>query len=142
TLANAFPGTSIQGRPGSSQGRLINWRDPYQDNFNLTLEQQVFKDSSMEIGYVGARGTGQKMSVDFNGPIFGTGTAQLRRPHPERGASGNGAVPWGHRWYDSMQAKWQTRKSNLSLLASYTYSKLLTVGGGGINEFSQDARFS
>ena len=128
-----FPSSSVQGAPGITQGRFHNWQDPFQDNWNVTLEHRFFKHTSGEVGYVGSRGHNQVFNVDFNDSIFGIGNAQTRRPHPERGTSGNNAS-WGQRWYDSMQAKIETRTDTLSILASYTLAKALSNGGGGVNE--------
>lgn len=141
TLSNPFPSTSVQGKPGFSEGKSIFWRDPYQDNFNLAIQREVFQRSSVEVAYVGSSGTGQSMYTNLNGPVFGAGTAQSRLPDTTHG-SVNVMEPWGHRWYDSMQVKWETRLTNLSLRASYTYSKLLTEGGGGINEQGTSSRLS
>jgi hypothetical protein len=94
----------------------------------------------LEVGYVGSRGIGQLTGVDFNSPVPGLGDDQLRRPHPEHGSAGN-SVPWGYRWYDSMQVKLETRTPTLSILGSYTWANCRTVAGGGINENGSGVRF-
>ncbi len=140
TLRNPLPGAGAPPGFSITQGTYPRWRDPYQDNWNVTLEQRVFRNTSIQAAYVGSRGQGQPLAVDFNGPIFNP-TFQSR-PHPERGATGYDNVPWGHRWYDSMQAKVETRTNSISLLASYTWAHSLSVGGGGINENLKGTRFS
>ncbi|MFB3902677.1 MAG: carboxypeptidase regulatory-like domain-containing protein [Acidobacteriota bacterium] len=132
-FAAPFPSTTVQGAPGITLGRIHDWQDPYQDNWNLTLEHRLTRSASAEVAYVGSRGHHQVMSVDFNDPVFGIGSGQLRRPHPERGGSGNN-VSWGRRWYDSLQTKVETRSNSVSMVAAYTYAKALSNGGGGINE--------
>src|SRR5262249_12798535 len=113
---------------------------PYDDNWNITLQRELTPAMSISVGYVATRGSGQLETVDFNSPVFGLGTTQSRRPHPEHGGTGVGAS-WGHRWYDSLQVEWRTRLRTLSLWASYTWAHQLTLGGGGINEALQLARF-
>ncbi|MCI0625787.1 MAG: carboxypeptidase-like regulatory domain-containing protein [Acidobacteria bacterium] len=141
TLQRPFPGTGIQGAPGAGSGIILDTREPYQDNWNVTLQRRLISSTSLEVGYVGSRGVGQiYFAADFNAPVIGLGSNQLRRPHPERGGATN-HVPWGYRWYDSMQVKLETRTETLSILGSYTWANSRTVGGGGINESGTGARF-
>lgn len=140
TLKTPFPGTTVQGAPGIGAGIVLNTRDPFQDNWNVTLQRRLMSSTSVEVGYVGSRGVGQVTGTDFNSPLPGIGSNQLRRPHPERGGSSN-SVPWGYRWYDSMQVKLETRTRTLSILGSYTWANSRTVGGGGINENGSGLRF-
>lgn len=141
TLANSFPNRTVKSTPAASNGRYLDWRNPYDDNFNATIEQRVSPNSTFTVGYVGARGVGQYMPIDFNSPVPGLGNSQQNRPNPKVGAIGYQAVPWGYRWYNSLQSSFQARLSNLTLLVSYTRSKLITEGGGGINEFNHGVRF-
>jgi hypothetical protein len=97
-------------------------------------------NTSIDIAYVGSRGTGQRMGVDFNSPTIGTTPLQSRRPHPEHGSVGINAN-WGHRRYDSMQVKLETRARHVNMLAAYTWAKGITWGGGGINESFAGSRF-
>ena len=140
TLKNGFPGESAQGSPGVSGG-IHNVRDPYQDNWNLTLERRFFHNSSLGVAYVGSRGVGDWVAIDWNGSVFGTGSAQQRRPAPERGGAGN-LVPWGRRWYDSMQITWKTQTENMSLLTAYTWGNSRVLVGGGVQEAGTQERTS
>jgi hypothetical protein len=140
TLRTPFPGSGIQGAPGLSGGIMYDWQDPRQDNFNVTLQRRLISTTSLELAYVGSRGSGQRMGVDFNSPRFGTGGIQQRRPAPERGGAGIN-VPWGHRRYNSMQVKLETQAKSLNLLAAYTWARGITWGGGGINENLAGTRF-
>ena len=133
TLEYPFLGTAVQGLPGIGGTPTLNWLDPFQSNWNLTLQRKIVKGTSIEVGYVGAKGTGQGVGVDWNGAVYGTGASQPRRPHPEYG-SASVLLPWGARWYNSFQTKLETKMDSLSILASYTWAKAITVGGGGINE--------
>ena len=140
TLQKPFPATSIQGAPGIGAGIILDTQDPYQDNWNVTLQRRLIRSTSLEVGYVGSRGVGQMTGADFNAPLFGLGSNQLRRPHPEHGGASNN-VAWGYRWYDSMQVKLETRSGPLLLLGSYTWANSRTVAGGGINENGAGVRF-
>ncbi|MFB3902689.1 MAG: carboxypeptidase regulatory-like domain-containing protein [Acidobacteriota bacterium] len=138
TFANPFLGTAVQGLPGIGGSPTLNWLDPFQSNWNVMLQRKLIRGVSLEAGYVGAKGTGQNLGVDWNAPVFGTGNSQPRRPHPERGSTQVG-VPWGARWYNSLQSKLEVKTDSLSVLGSYTWAKALTVGGGGINENNSGA---
>ncbi len=140
TFRNPFPGSGVQGAPGLSGGIMYEWSDPYQDNWNVTLQRKLISSTSLELAYVGSKGAGQRMGVDFNSARFGAGGVQTRRPAAERGGAGIN-VPWGHRRYDSMQFKVETRARSVSLLAGYTWAKGIIWGGGGINENLAGARF-
>jgi Carboxypeptidase regulatory-like domain len=140
TLKNPFPATGIQGAPGIGAGIILDTRDPYQDNWNVTLQRRLIKNTSLDVGYVGSRGVGQMTGADFNAPLFGVGSNQLRRPHTEHGGTSNN-VPWGYRWYDSMQVKLETRSATLLILGAYTWANSRTVAGGGINENGAGVRF-
>jgi hypothetical protein len=139
TLKRPFPGTGVQGSPGAN-GTQYQWEDPYQDNWNISVQRRLFANTSLDVAYVGSKGTGIRMGADFNSPVLGTGAVQPRRPHPEHGGISL-SVPWGHRWYDSMQVKLETRASDLNILTSYTWANLTTLGGGGINENGAGTRF-
>lgn len=140
TLRTPFPASSVQGAPGLSGGSLYDSKDPYQDNWNVSIQRRLFANTSLDVAYVGSRGTGQRMSVDFNAPMIGTSALQGRRPHPEHGSVGINAN-WGHRRYDSMQVKLETRARHINILAAYTWAKGITWGGGGINESFTGSRF-
>ncbi|MCY4586363.1 MAG: TonB-dependent receptor [Bryobacterales bacterium] len=140
TFAQPFPGVGVQGAPGTSGGIQYDWHDPYQDNWNVSIQRRILPSTSLNVGYVGSRGVGQRMGVNFNAPEFGDGPPQPRRPHPEHGNTGIN-VPWGHRRYDSLQVKLETRASDLNILTSYTWANATTWGGGGINESGSGVRF-
>ena len=141
TFAQPFPGVGVQGSPGTSGGIQFDWEDPYQDNWNVSIQRRILPSTSLNVGYVGSRGVGQRMGANFNSPEFGEGPTQPRRPHPEHGNTGIN-VPWGHRRYDSLQVKLETRAKDLNILTAYTWANGLTWGGGGINESGSGARFN
>ena len=39
TLQRPFPGSGVQGAPGLSGGILYDWKDPYQDNWNVAIQR-------------------------------------------------------------------------------------------------------
>jgi len=139
TFANSFPTTSISGAQGSGVSSP-NFRNPYNDVMNFTLQRQLFTGTTLDVGYVGSRAHNLETSVNFNAPEFGILSTQLLRPNPLLGDLGTD-VTWGHSWYDSLQAKLQTRlKNSVTLLVSYTWANSLTVAGGGINQNQSSPR--
>jgi hypothetical protein len=131
-LASPFPAVSVQGG-ATLNGTMHQWRDPYQSNWNLTGERQLFPGVSASLGYVGSKGVGLPLSVDFNTPVFGILSTQQLRPDPTHGGTPITAS-WGYRWYNSLQATLQTRLSSLTMLASYTWAHSETEGGGGVSD--------
>jgi hypothetical protein len=133
-LAAPFPATGVQGG-ATLNGTMYQWNDPYEENWNLTVERQIFTGNAASLAYVGSKGVGMPLNVDFNSPTFGIASVQTLRPDPSHGPTPI-AASWGHRWYNSMQATWQTRLSSLTMLASYTWAQSTTDGGGGVSDAS------
>ena len=78
---------------------------------------------SLEVAYVGSKGTHLQVLRDYNQPQPGPGDPQERRPYPQYGNFGS-ITNAGSSTYNSIQLKLNKRWSNgLWLLTAFTYSK-------------------
>lgn len=143
-VATAFglPGQPISGLFGS--GALDpNLRDSYTQDWNLTVQKKLPKNTYLDVGYVGSKGTRLTMAFDGNRPLAvvvpgAPGVAPLANRRPFPGFSNiTTAKSIGNSTFHSLQAKLERRvASGLSILGSYTFAKSLgnadisTVGGG------------
>ena len=153
----AFPNVPSNGRFRLPDGIFAQalpgkMRLPTVDAYNVTLQRQITANSSVEIGYVGNKGThvftGDGAAVNVNDPSPDGFTAGI--PRDERrpffagrvGAFG-GAFGWtqsidylcdcADNRYDSIQAKLTRRFADgHSLQASYTYQRARQDGAEGL----------
>jgi hypothetical protein len=163
-LSNPFP-NGIQLPPGSSKGLnsllgqdiSVYLRDNhagYAQQWNLDIQQGLWRQLVVDIAYAGSRGTGLPVVLQFNqlpvqymslgtqltqqvpNPFFGlvqTGTlanrtvtrSQLLRPFPQFGSISSPGASAGSSTYHSMQLKVTKRFSSSVLAAAYTISKAI-----------------
>jgi hypothetical protein len=133
---------------------------PYSSQWNFNIQREVPGNTLVEIGYAGSRGIGFAEARQWNqlptevlpqgdalrqqvpNPFFGqirVGTlaqrtvarAQLLRPFPHFDGVSSQNASWAASTYHALEAKAEKRyASGLSILAAYTYSKLLDYGIG------------
>jgi hypothetical protein len=158
TFANPFPGTSVTG-PNTYPFAVSNdqnLRDPYIQQYNVTVEQTLPGRFQFTTSYVGAKDTHLTVTYpDFNQPITllngllktcsSTVTTNCnpsinsRRPNQffQRAVAGDKSN--GTSNYNSLQVKLERRVNNgLTLLTAYTWSKCISgpsdvggqIGGG------------
>jgi len=133
-------------------GQLRIWsptlRPQFTQQWNLTLEYQLLKNTSVTAGYVGHWATHLVAPSDVNQPLPGTGdpstwiAAQLRRPlyslYPDVTQT-SVTDSWAKSKYHSLQMSARQRLTGgLEFLASYTLSKTMTdnlgyYGSGGVS---------
>jgi hypothetical protein len=106
-----------------------NFNRGYIESWNFTVQKQLPGNFSGQAGYVATRSIRQLGYLDVNsGQVIGAGSAG--RPLQARyGRSAPTTVvsPFGHSYYDSLQATLQRRFSRgMQMSASYTWSK--TIG--------------
>ncbi|HEV8159195.1 MAG TPA: TonB-dependent receptor [Pyrinomonadaceae bacterium] len=115
----------------------INQRTPYIFNYNANVQQQLFKDTVLQVSYVGSQGRKLYRVRDINQATPGpAATRQSRRPfngrfpqysfinYLEASASSN---------YNAFQANVRQRlTSGLNLNVSYTLSKSIDDASNGI----------
>ena len=132
-----------------------NWRPALAQQWNLTIQHQISRDMTAQIGYVGQHGTHllnymqysqwqlqQPATYDSQGNLL---TAAVTTPGPYfagnpalkaglGGPTGNfaeGTASNGSQRYDALQAVLQKKMSSgLEAQVAYTYSKCMTDSGG------------
>ena len=128
TLANAFP--AGLGVPSTSLFTINpHFKDPYLQFWNLALQQEVARDTTVTVGYLANHGSRLRNGQQINSPPAGPGDIQSRRPFPAfTGISSYENI--GTSNYQSGYVKAERRFQNgLGFLVSYTYAKLLDTGG-------------
>lgn len=136
--------TREMGYPTGLPSNVILYTDPDTpwgsvQNWHLTVQRTLFRDTVLEAAYVGNRGDHLPILGDFNQarPITQAelsqglttlGTLLARRPY--QGFNNITAVlPEGFSNYHSLQAKFEHRGRALTLLSSFTYSKAIDNAG-------------
>ena len=116
-----------------------NFRLPYTQFWNFTLQQQISNDTVLDVAYVGSKGTHLfgNNHVNLNQPLPGPGAINPRRPYyaidPLGGNislrdSSESSI------YHALQVKLQKRMSGgLWVLGSYTYSKSIDDNATAFN---------
>lgn len=131
---------------GAAAGNLpatvvpVSTDTPYVQTFSLQVQQQLYADMMLSVGYVGALDRHLPYIQELNAAMPGTGVAGLPFFAMGRTAStllyGNGLTSN----YNSLQVNLMKRfAGGLSFLASYTYSKALgytTANGLLLNPFN------
>lgn len=112
----------------------------YTDSWNFTVQHQIGKSSSFEVGYVGNASRKIWSNINPNAPTFGPGSFNSRRPFFQKfgwfqnmtlrraGLKAN---------YHSLQARLQKNfSSGLSAFSNFTWSKGIDEGTTGpMNQF-------
>ena len=133
---------------------------PYSEQWNFNIQREVRGNVLFEIGYAGSRGLhfpenrqwnqlapgllslGDALRQQVSNPFFGQITvgalaqpqvarAQLLRPFPQFGDVASQNAGWASSTYHALEAKLEKRyASGLTILVSYTFSKLMDYGIG------------
>src|SRR5271157_514787 len=104
-----------------------NFRSPYSQNWNLNVQQKLGASASMEVGYVGSKGTRLVRLTDWNEPD-GNGN----RPNPNFYAI-DALMPASSSNYHSLQASTRIQSAHrFSGFAGYVWSKSLDYASDGI----------
>jgi len=135
TLERGFLGIPLSALLVKPQGLQLkgieyNFKTPYTQSFNLTLQFKLRSSQSISAGYVGSlarhliTGAGSNQVSQFLPP--GT-NAQPFVPFPDLGRGPNYDATEGNSAYHSLQLSYQRQLSQgLSFLADYTWSKCRT----------------
>jgi hypothetical protein len=102
----------------------------YTMQWNLSIQQDVGRNSIVEVAYLGTVGhklSGPNININQVRPeLMGPGNAQARRPFPQFGNVSTVAPMWGNSSYHGVNFKYEKRFSDgLNLLANYTFSKFI-----------------
>ncbi len=140
------------GLGNASVGQDLNARAPYVLQYNLTIQHELWKDTRLEVGYVGSKTKNWTSNYDANAVApdsrlafaqsNGTPAAiSLFKPYSVIQAGNIGMFSHrGSAQYDSLQTAFTTRfQRNSTFQLSYTYSKTfsdtsLHISNGAGNE--------
>lgn len=122
---NPFPSGPTAAGGFTPNGINPDYRTANYQQWSLSLDRELQKDLSLEISYLGSKGTHLQESYNLNQPTPGPGAIQARRPFPQWGS-----ITWvdssGYSNFNSLAAQLQRRYSHgLTLLVAYTYSHSL-----------------
>ena len=140
TLANYFLDVPFGASVGS-----IGWtplpleaRMGSDQRWNVGVQQALSGQMSVELNYVGTKGSNQQQAEPINIPEPGPGNIQARRPYPRFGNLNIHTQALSSE-YHALQAKLQKRPSGgLWYLASYTFSRSLTTAPAPRGNFTYD----
>ncbi|MFB3825138.1 MAG: TonB-dependent receptor domain-containing protein [Bryobacteraceae bacterium] len=102
----------------------------YTIQWNLSIQQDMGRNSVVEISYLGTVGhklNGPNTNINQVRPeLMGPGNAQARRPFPQFGNITTVSPMWGNSSYHGVNFKYEKRFSDgINLLANYTFSKFI-----------------
>jgi Carboxypeptidase regulatory-like domain len=129
TLANYFLGEPF----GASVG-AVGWNPltldadfGFDQRWNIGVQREVMNRMSLEVNYVGTKGTNQQQAEPINIPPPGPGNVQARRPYSRFGNMNIHSQARSSE-YHALQSKLQKRTSNgYWYLISHTWSESLTT---------------
>jgi len=102
-------------------------RLPYDQHWNIGIQQQLLSKMVLEVDYVGNKGSFLADTNNINYPAAAAGTIQTRRPFPRFGNISYNTQD-GSSTYHALQAKLERRlSSGIWFLTSYTFSKSITT---------------
>lgn len=128
---------SVSGTGLSLYGKQYNYKTPYVESANLTLQDQFTKRDSIQVGYVGSFGRHLDSFGKQNSPqvILPNGTSQANYlPFPKLPANMQMLQTNAVSAYNSLQTVYQHQfHGGLLFLANYTYAKCMADNGGSLS---------
>ena len=122
--------------PNSPAPNVANFapgfRPGYAQQWSLSYQVSLGPNDSVELAYVGTKGTHMAQNYDLNQPLpsatASTANEQTRRPYPSLAVISTEA-PIGYSNYDSAQVTYRHRVGdNLDLMSNFTWSKCIDNG--------------
>ena len=111
-------------------GRQYDFKEPYTETFNLTVQYQIGKNDSVQAGYVGTLGRhlDAPSSTNTESQIVAPGASYVNYvPFPDFAPNSEVETTKAASNYNSLQLSYARRMaSGLSVLANYTFAKCLT----------------
>lgn len=126
-----FDPDNLQFASGGSYGfQDFNMRTAYVQQYNFTIQRQVARDWSAEVGYVGNVGRKLMGQLDYNTPLRTPDATRTnidqRRPLFPAMRDTRMSGSFVNSSYNALQARVEKRfSSGFTLMGSYTYSKAL-----------------
>jgi hypothetical protein len=104
-----------------------NYRTGYVQQWILSLQKEIIRDSLLEVNYVGNHAIGLGAAYPANNPSPGAGAIPARRPlAPFTRAAVFRAAPWATSTYHGISTKFEKRFSRgFSYLASFTFGRAI-----------------
>ncbi len=139
TAQNPFVGLTptVPASPFPSGATFVadDWKNSYSSQWNLDIQQQVTKSSTVSLAYVGSSSTRVPLQVNFNNATTpGPGSIYARQPYQNM-SSPNAVSTFamiqsiGRANYESLQAKFDQRFSDgVFFITSFTWSKNINIG--------------
>lgn len=113
-------------------------RVPYVQEWNVAIQRQLGRSTSVEVAYVGNKGTKLETNIPFNRPVPGPGDVDPRRPFPNL-TEGFEVADIANSVYHSLQVKVERQYSDgLSLIAAYTLAKSIDDSSSDFGSGYQD----
>jgi hypothetical protein len=113
-------------------------RVPYVQEWNVAIQRQLGRSTSVEVAYVGNKGTKLETNIPFNRPLPGPGDVDPRRPFPNL-TEGFEVADIANSIYHSLQIKLERQYSGgLSLIAAYTLAKSIDDSSSDFGSGYQD----
>jgi hypothetical protein len=119
---------------GTNIGAIAkNFRPGYVQQYSLSLQHQINNYDSIEIAYVGTKGTKLAQAYDANAPVYfagetSTGQEQATRPHPTIGSVWTMAAI-GNSNYNGVDVTYKHRaKAGLGIVSAFTWSRCIDNG--------------
>jgi len=105
-----------------------SFRSPYTQNWNLNVQHKLVENASLEVGYVGSKGSRLVRLTDWNEP-----DASSSRPNGKFNAM-DALMPSSSSNYDALQASMRIQNAHrFSGFAGYVWSKSLDYASDGID---------
>jgi hypothetical protein len=143
TLENTFAAINLQdpnsvtGTGLSLYGKQYNYKTPYVESVNLTVQDQFTSRDSIQVGYVGSFGRHLDSYGRQNAPqvILPNGTSQASYlPFPTLPANMQIIQTNAVSAYNSLQTVYQHQfHGGLVFLGNYTYAKCMSNNGGNLS---------
>lgn len=133
-LSDPFPSnllTNYNSTTVSVRAHQRDWNMPQVQQWNVALEALLPWQSSLEVAYVGNRGSNLIVGLPLNAVQWGqNGAVAANRPYPQW-QQVNMFFTAAQSTYDSLQLKFEKRQSHgLYFLGSYTFANALEEAGG------------
>lgn len=135
TLENGLSGinlspVSVNAAGLALEGLQQGYKTPYTQEWNLSLQYELGRNNSVQIGYVGNTSRYGETGIGLNSPsvILPPGlNPQDYVPFPDFGRNSSYITTQGNGYYNALQASFERRFSGgLSVLATYTKAKCRT----------------
>ena len=131
-LSTGFPANALSQSINLSAATLSSFaadmKQAYVYHWSFGVQQQV-RNWLLDVNYVGTKSNDLPLTYNVNSAFAGAGSVASRRPYAGLGDI-NSTLPMDTSTYHALEARVEHRYSNgLSVLASYTFSRLIDIGG-------------